>query len=232
MTMTQQPLLTVETKATGYNKYDLISYFIKSLRLGNKEEVLRIFWVMRSQKISEVYIAKKLVQFATEDTVGAEAVNYAWSTYGIVKEMKSEENALQRLMLYLCDTPKMWESEEEHYWELRRIQIREETKKQMKRGASPLKLSSWVWDKYTARGKQQLRAGKQIDRRFSGVYEGSGLYMRAHYVMRGYVQPEDTGSESAYSPHLLKCAELQMTVDAYLKKFHITAEEFLKSNSV
>lgn len=231
--MTQQPLFESKTQdIVGWNKFDLISYFIKSLRLGMKEEVLKIFWVMRSQKISELYIARKLVQFATEDAVGAEAVNYAWSTYGIVKEFKSEENALQRLMLYLCDSPKMWNSKEDHFWELRRIQIREETKKLLKKGERPFELPSWVWDKYTARGKHQLRAGKQIDRRFSGVYEGSGLYLRAHYLMNKDVKPEDTHSTTAYSPHLRRCTELQMTVDAYMERYGITPEEFLISDTL
>lgn len=231
--MTQQSLFETKTQqANAYNKYDLVSYFIKSLRLGMKEEVLRIFWVMRAQKISEVYIARKLVQFATEDAVGAEAVNYAWTTYNIVKEFKSEENALQRLMLYLCDAPKMWHSEDEHHWELRRIQIREETKRKLKKGERPLDLPSWVWDKYTAQGKQQLRIGKQIDRRFSGVYEGSGLYLRAHYLMKHDVQPADTSQVSAYSPHLLRCEELQITVDAYLEQFNVTPEQFLTSDTL
>ena len=115
-------------KNNFFNKYDLISYFLKSIRLGHTEQSLRIFWAMKQEGMTEYYIAKKLVQFATEDAVSPEAVNYSWTTLQIVKEFKSEENALQRLILYLCREEKMWESEGEHFWELRRIQIREETK--------------------------------------------------------------------------------------------------------
>jgi replication-associated recombination protein RarA len=225
--MNNQKNLFGEEVAQGYNKYNLISYFLKSLRLRQKETALRLFWIMKHQKISELYIARKLVQFSVEDSVGTEAVNYAWSTYSIVKEFKSEENAIQRLILFLCSSEKMWATEGEHYWELRRIQIREETKRQLKAGKKPLKLPEYVFDQYTAQGKGAMKRGEKIDRRFSGVYEGSGLFMRACHLKWGENQPTYTTKENAYSPHLEQCKKEGLSVDQYLRKHRITIEEFL-----
>lgn len=222
---------TKKEKSKGlYNKYDLISYFLKSLRLGETEQALTCFWAMRNMGITEFYIAKKLVQFATEDNVGAEAVNYAWSTFGIVKEFKREENAIGRLIVYLCNAPKMWESEQEHGWELKRIQIREYTKKLLKKGKKPFELPEYVFDKYTAKGKARYKKGEQIDRRYSGVYAGSGLFMRAQYLRDGHIDPTATEMAQAYSPHLLVCLKSGMTVDNYFEAHEITAEQFLDIN--
>lgn len=224
--MTQTKLFG-EEDSQNYNKYDLISYFLKSLRLRQKEMALKLFWIMRNQGVTELYIARKLVQFSTEDAVGAEAVNYAWSTYYIVKELKSEENAIQRLILYLCSCEKMWETQGEHYWELRRIQIREETKKQLKAGKRPFEIPEYVFDRYTAKGKAAMKRGEQIDRRFSGVYEGSGLFMRSCHLKWGENVPEYTGKANAHSEHLEKCKQEGLSVDRYLTKYHITIDEFL-----
>lgn len=224
--MTQTNLFG-ENDPQGYNKFDLVSYFIKSLRLRQKEMALKLFWIMRHQGVTELYIARKLVQISTEDAVGSEAVNYAWSTYSIVKEFKSEENAIQRLILYLCSCEKMWETQGEHYWELKRIQIREETKKQLKAGKKLLEIPEYVLDRYTAQGKAAMKQGKQIDRRFSGVYEGSGLFMRACYIKWGENVPEYTTKANAYSEHLEKCKQEGLSVDRYLSKYHISINEFL-----
>jgi hypothetical protein len=231
MTEPQENLFGERPKKTEkknfFNKYDLISYFLKSIRLGHKKQALRIFWCMKQEGMTEFYIAKKLVQFATEDSANPEAVNYAWTTFQIVKEFKSEENSLQRLILYLANKEKMWETEGEHHWELRRIQVREETKAMYRKKKKPFELPEFVFDQYTSFGKSALKKGEQIDRRFSGVYEGSGLFMRACHLKWGENQPNYTTKENAYSPHLEHCKKEGLSVDVYLRKHKISIDEFL-----
>jgi len=160
--------------------------------------------------------------------VGAEAFIYAQGVFQLIKDVTDEVNSLSRLILYLCDAPKMWESEKESEWENRRIHLRERIKRQYERGERPLELPSYVFDVYTARGKAAQRRGEEIDRRVSGVLEGSGLFCRAAYLRHGRLDPDDTTIEQAYSKHLLKCAREGLHVDAYLKKYDLTIDEFLK----
>ena len=216
-----------KTKTHFYNKFDIISYFIKSLRIGDKEQAITALWILLNEGMSQWYIAKKLVQFASEDAVGAEAFLYAQGVFQLISTVKEEENSLARLTLYLCDAPKQWESEEESKWEVQRIHIRERIKNQYKIGEKPLELPSYTWDCYTAKGKAALKRGEQIDRRISGVIEATGLFCRAAYLLHGRLSPQDTQPEQAYSPHLEKCLEEGLHVDAYLKEHGISATEFL-----
>ena len=210
-----------------YNKYDLVSYFLKAMRLGDTERSLQIFWALKLEGISEYYISKKLVQFASEDCVGSEIVQDAWTAFQIIREFKSEENTIQRLIIRLCEAEKMWESSGEHFWELRRIQLREQMKQKYKQQQKPFDMPDYVYDQYTAKGKAALRRGEQIDRRYSGVYEGSGLFMRASFLKWQTQNPETTTINHAYSDHLLKCKEERLTVDEYLQKHDITIDQFL-----
>lgn len=210
-----------------YNRYDLVSYLLKSIRLGRKEDALTAMWLLLREGAGQWYIAKKLVQFASEDAVGAQAFIYAQSVFQLIKDVTDEVNSLSRLILYLCDAPKMWEIEKETEWEVRRIHLREKIKRQYERGEKPVELPSYVFDVYTAKGKSAARRGEQIDRRVSGVLEGSGLFCRATYLRHGRLDPDDTTIAQAYSKHLLKCVKEGLHVDAYLRKHDITIEDFL-----
>lgn len=210
------------------NRYDLVSFLLKSLRLNRKEDALTAMWCLLNEGTGQWYIAKKLVQFASEDAVGAEAFIYAQGVFQFIKDVTDEVNSLSRLILYLCDAPKMWESEKETEWEVRRIHLRERIKKCYGRGEKPVELPSYVYDVYTARGKASQRRGEEIDRRVSGVIEGTGLFCRAAFLKHGRLDPEDTTVAQAYAPHLRKCLEEKLHVDAYLRKHDLTVDTFLK----
>lgn len=211
-----------------YNRYDLVSFLLKSIRLNRKEDSLMAMWCLLHEGCDQWYIARKLAQFASEDAVGAEAFIYAQSVFQLIKDVKDEVNSLSRLILYLCDAPKMWESEKETEWEVRRIHLRERIKKQYARGEKPVELLSYVYDVYTARGKAATRRGEKIDRRASGVLEGSGLFCRAAFLKHGRLDPDDTTVAQAYGKHLLKCAKEGLHVDAYIRKYDLTIDEFLR----
>lgn len=209
------------------NKYDLISLLIKSMRIGDIESSLKCFQAMKIQGITELYVARKLVHFASEDSITPEAVIFAWSTYGLIKEWKEETNSIERLIIYLCKSTKMYATKEENYWELRRLQIRDECSSKALQGERIIDCPSYVYDEYTAKGSALKKKGQKYDRRFSGIYEGSGLFMRACYLKWQKIDPSLTTIDNAYSPNLLQCLEEQMTVDDYLKAKSITIDEFL-----
>lgn len=211
-----------------YNRYDLVSFLLKSIRLNRKEDALTAMWCLLNEGTGQWYIAKKLVQFASEDAVGAEAFIYAQGVFQLIKDVTDEVNSLSRLILYLCDAPKMWESEQETEWEVRRIHLRERIKKQYAKGEKPVELPGYVYDVYTARGKAAQKRGEKIDRRVSGVLEGTGLFCRATFLKHGRLDSGDTTVPQAHGKHLLKCAKEGLHVDAYLRKHDLTVDDFLK----
>lgn len=211
-----------------YNRYDIVSYLLKSIRLRRKEDALTAMWLLLNEGVGQWYIAKKLTQYASEDAVGAEAYMYAVSVFLFIKDVTDDVNSLSRLILYLCDAEMMWESEKETEWEVRRIHLRERIKKCYANGQKPAELPSWIFDQYTASGKARMKRGEQIDRRASGVLEGSGLFCRACFLRDGMLDLSKTTVAQAYSPHLLTCAKEGLHVDAYLKKHGITIDDFLK----
>ncbi|MDD4318991.1 MAG: hypothetical protein PHW10_01560 [Candidatus Peribacteraceae bacterium] len=211
-----------------YNRYDLVSYLLKSIRLNRKEDALSGMWCLLREGVGQWYIAKKLTQFASEDAVGAEAFIYAQGVFQLIKDVTDEVNSLSRLILYLCDAPKIWENEKETEWEVRRIHLRERIRRCYERGEKPVELPGYVFDVYTAKGKAASRRGEKIDRRVSGVLEGSGLFCRAAFLKHGRLDPNDTTVAQAYGKHLLKCAKEGLHVDAFLRKHGLTVDEFLK----
>lgn len=216
-----------KTKPHFYSRYVLISYLIKAMRLGDSDLSLKIFWVCMEEGLSQWYIAKRLVQFASEDAVGDRAYSYAVSTFLFIDKIKNDENSVERCIIYLCKTPKMWESADEHYWECRRYQIIDEIETAYKEHCKPLEIPEWVMDQHTSQGKAKLRRGEEVDERFSGVMRGSALFMRAAYLRDGRVHSDISTKEQCHSFHLNRCMKKAMTVDQYLETYKITPAEFL-----
>lgn len=217
-----------ERKTHFYNRFDLISFLIKAMRMNRKTEAITALWLLLKEGASQWYIAKKLVQFASEDAVGADAFVYAQSVFQFIAAVKDETNSLSRLVLYLCNAPKMWETEEETRWEIERLNIQERIAAAYESGTKPIELPAYIYDVYTASGKAAMKRGEKINRGFSGVREGSGLFCRACYLRDGLLDPGKTTVEEAYSPHLMQCAKEGLHVDAYLQKYNLTVDEFLK----
>jgi hypothetical protein len=215
-------------KASFYNRYDLLSMLIKTMRIGDEEQAIQVMWLMLCERIPQVVIAKKLVDFASEDAIEPESFNFAFNAYQYIKEVKQETNTLSRVVIHLCKAKKHYACPEEHRLEVRRIHIREATKKAYRIGKKPLEVPSWVWDVYTAKGKQLKKSGEQIDERFSGVLKGSALCCRALYLRDGNIDPKNSNMKNLTSKHLARCEKEKITVDEYLEKYNITASEFLQ----
>lgn len=226
----QQPLIETweqPSKPKGlYNKYDLTSWLIKSMRMNRKHDAIQAMRCLLQDGNSQWYIAKKLVQFAVEDAVGAEPFLYVKSTYDLIVDIKDEVNALSRCVLYLCDAPKFRESKKEAYWEVERIRIRETTKEQYKKWIKPAELPEWVFDQYTARGSMKKKRWEIYDRRFSWVLVG-GNWMRWCYLRYGRLSDEDSSKDQTFCHHSLQCESEQISVDEYLDKYGISVGEYI-----
>jgi hypothetical protein len=216
-------------KAAFYNRYDLLSMLIKAMRIGDEEQAIQVMWLMLCEKIPQVVIAKKLVDFASEDATEPESFNFAFNAYQYIKEVKQETNTLSRIVIHLCKAKKHYACSEEHRLEVRRIHIREATKKSYRAGKKPLEVPPWIYDIYTARGKQLKKSGEQIDERFSGVLKGSPLCCRALYLRDGNIDPKNSDMKNLTSKHLAQCEKEKMTIDEYLEKYQISVTEFLQS---
>ncbi len=217
-------------KKSFYNRYDLLSWLIKTMRIGDTEQAIQGLWLMLCEGIPQKVIAKKLVDFASEDAIEPESFNFAFNAYQYIKEVGQETNTLSRVMIHLCKARKHYSSLEEHKLEVKRIHIREVTKSAYKKGVKPMEVPEWIYDIYTAKGKSLKKSGKQIDERFSGVLTGSGLFCRALYLRDGTIDPSKSEMEDLKSTHLAKCEKEKLTADEYLKKYGITATEFLSND--
>lgn len=229
----QQPLIETweqPSKPKGlYNKYDLTSWLIKSMRMNRKHDAIQAMRCLLQDGNSQWYIAKKLVQFAVEDAVGAEPFLYAKSTYDLIVDIKDEVNALSRCILYLCDSPKFRESKEEAYWEVERIRIRENTKEQYKKWTKPAELPEYVFDQYTARGSALKRKWAIYDARFSGILQW-GNFMRALFLKFQWLNPHESKKEQSFSDHIIKCTKEYISVDDYMAKYNLTLDDLLGNN--
>ena len=216
-----------ETKTKWlYNKYDLISYLIKSIRIWDKTRSLEIMWAMLSEKIPETYIARKLVHFASEDSVWSEAFLYAKGIHDFIKDNGSEINSLSRLVLYLCDSPKFWETEEEHYREFKRIEIRERMKKQYSKWEKPFEIPSYVYDQYTSIGKRRKQQGEMIDERVSWVLLG-WYCMRVLQLQHGKLDVENSSPSLCQNEQIKHCIKNHITIDQYIRENNADLSVFL-----
>jgi hypothetical protein len=122
--------------------------------------------------MTETYIARKCVHFASEDAVGMDIFCYAKGVHDWVRDCGSEINSLSRLVIELCRAPKFRETRKEADREVWRIRIRETIKKNYQTGNKPFDIPERVYDIYTSRGKTAYVRGENVDTRYSGVLQG------------------------------------------------------------
>lgn len=216
----QQPLIewakpSKKKKKGFYNKYDLTSLLIKSMRLWDEKLAIKTMRCMLNEWISELYIARKCVNRSSEDWIWLHIFNYAKNVHDWIRDSGSEINSLSRLIIELCNAPKFRETRKEADREVRRIHMREETKKQYKDWIKPLELPQRVFDRYTARWKQALNRGEKIDIRYSGVLHG-WLSMRKEYLSHRKLDPQKTTLSSAYDLDIMEALEMGLSYDEWM----------------
>lgn len=202
-------------KTTFYNKYDLVSLLIKSMRLGDEKLAITTMRCMLNEGVSETYIARKCVHFASEDAIVMQIYTYACSVHDFIKNNGSEINSLSRLIIELCNAEKFRHTRKEADREVWRIHLREKIKKQYKNGTKPMEMPDRVYDQYTAKGKAQLKRWEKIDLRYSGVLQG-WLFLRKQYLYEKKLLPNSCNLNYAYADDIMECLEQWMSYDEYV----------------
>jgi hypothetical protein len=213
----QQPLLEwaklpKKKKKGFYNKYDLTSLLIKSMRIGNEKLAIKTMWCMLSEWVSELYIARKCTHFASEDAVGIHIFNYAKNVHDWIRDCWSEINSLSRLIIEICNAPKFRETRKEADREVRRIHIREETKNKYKEGIKPIELPERIFDRYTSRWKAAMNRWEKFDIRYSGVLHG-WIHMRKQFLSKKKLDPQNSTLLDAYDFDILEAVKMWLSYD-------------------
>lgn len=218
MTTTTQAKTQTTTKVKTkwlYNKYDLTSLLIKSMRIWNEKLAIQTMRCMLAEWVKEVYIARKCVHFASEDAIGMEIFTYAKNVHDRIRDCWSEINSLSRLIIQLCNAEKFWESRDEADREVWRIHMREETKKQYKKWIKPIEIPERVFDRYTARWKARLNRGEMIDIRYSGVLHG-WIHMRKQYLHKWKLDPQNSSPKDAYDVDIAETLKQGLSYDQWM----------------
>jgi len=214
---TQHPLIEwakppKKKKKWFYNKYDLTSLLIKSMRIGDEKLAIKTMRCMLNEWIPELYIARKCVHRSSEDWVSPRIFNYAKNIHDWIRDCGSEINSLSRLIIELCNAPKFRETRKEADREVWRIHIREETKKQYKEWIKPLELPERVFDRYTSRWKSALNRWEKIDIRYSGVLHG-WIHMRKQFLSKKKLDPQNSTLSDAYDMDIMEALEMGLSYD-------------------
>ena len=97
----------VESKMSGYDKYEVVSALHKSLRLGNLEDSIYWGWKIWDMGRGKWYLQNYLVDICFEETWSLKLINVLIESK--FNYMDLEFIDLVRLMDLFCKTPKKWE---------------------------------------------------------------------------------------------------------------------------
>ena len=162
-----------------YRKDEVVSAWIKSMRLGLVEDALWWLYVMWEWlRLPEDYILKRLAIFAHEDAFGPEASLYAAAGIVCAKASRNDQNITFALTEYMCRATKFWEVPEGRERERLAANVEADLAKQVIRPIPPYAL-----DAHTRRGRKQ-----GPDNRFSGTDEGR-MNMVETYEREGTLEP-------------------------------------------
>lgn len=95
----------------GYDRSDVVSAFIKSMRLGNVEDALYWLRVMRKANEEKNYIVRRLICFAGEDAFGPESLSIASHLVNTHGWEGGDWNLIEQACVHLTKCVKWWESE-------------------------------------------------------------------------------------------------------------------------
>ena len=202
----------------GKNKdKDIVSAWIKSLRLGLWEESVYWLWVM-TDTYGQYYTARRMAVFAGEDCWDAQAIVLTSALLTMIeKKVPDTFNHIMYVNAYLCKCPKFWNTEEG----VERYRIAEKVRRRIVKSKDgeiiPEAIPKWAIDLHTRRGNEFAAKGewKEIDRRFGG--DMVGVYTRILMQMKhGRLHIDDGDAEYWSAMKKVKAlqeAEAQKEVD-------------------
>jgi replication-associated recombination protein RarA len=160
-----------EKKSLGYEKFnydrfEVISAFIKEMRLGNVEGALYWLDVMKRSNEPKNYIVKRLVCFAGEDAFGTEPLGIASHLVNTFGREGDDWNLIDQAVIHLTKCKKWWETETGAFW--KKCQMRHS--KLFKLGKLK-KVPHYALDVHTRKGVE-LKSQGLMDSRMSGDANG------------------------------------------------------------
>lgn len=107
----------VDYSPFGYDRSDVVSTFIKEMRLGNVEGALYWLRVMRKANEPKNYVVRRLVAFAGEDAWGPEAMAIASDMVTCFNwEPAYDWNIVEQACVHLVRCRKWWDTEDGISW--------------------------------------------------------------------------------------------------------------------
>lgn len=168
---------------------EIVSTWIKEMRLGNEEAAL--YWVHAAldNRISIPYLARRLAIFTVEDGWSAEALTVGAAIQAMAAHQPREWNAVIWGTAYMCRIPKFWESAEGRRYEERRRAAVIASHAGETKGARMRQFPSYGLDRHTRFGRSQMYRGLEVDERFSGHFSGR-KHMCDYFAAHGELDPQ------------------------------------------
>jgi replication-associated recombination protein RarA len=177
-----------------YDEKELISAWIKEMRLGNVENAFYWLNVLLEGGCNQWYIAKRLAIFAVEDCFDPQSIILGAAIFNGIAGKGFDSNALWQGTYWMCKAPKFWESEEGRVeYEATCWKVMDEYEKGVRR-----EMSSYALDFHTKTGHELRKAGKSVDTRYSGNRWGR-QFMCKQFAELGRLDPE-VGKKGSYKP--------------------------------
>lgn len=171
---------------TNFNKSEVVSAFIKSMRFGDFEEASYWLIVLIENDISETYISKRLAIFAAEDCFDSQLMILANSVYVMYNEELGDSNMIWQVLYRCCKATKFWELPEGIEYE---NTINKVIKRYDINGIE--KIPKWAIDSHTKMYYDLIKENRkqETDERFSGNDIGR-LHMIKMFQKYGKLSPD------------------------------------------
>lgn len=172
-------------------KDEAVSALIKSMRFSDFAEAAYWFEVLVENEINEVYLAKRLCIFASEDCFDSDLILLANSVFQMYLMKNGNGNMLWQVLYRCCKAKKFWEVVDGQEYE---ITINKAIEKYKKEGI--LDTPKWAIDKHTKKYYELVEKGQEhkTDIRFSGDDFGR-LHMVKMFKKYGRISCEIDDSE-------------------------------------
>jgi len=183
-----EPSAKIDYGSLGYDKKDVVSWLIKSMRLGDIDNAFYAFKVMVDANESYHYFSRLMIRFCYEDCWGAEALlvsDACWRSMMIQKQKGMRGNTPYFWIRHLTFSPKFWEIEEGRKAERAWWAIEDEVKA---RGFTR-EVPRFALDSHSRTGWEvKKETGRFPDCRFGGTRYGR-LSMCDMYARLGRLDP-------------------------------------------
>jgi hypothetical protein len=155
----------------GYDRTDVVSAFIKEMRLGHAEYALYWLRIMRKANEPKNYVVRRLIAFAGEDAWGPEALEIASHLVNTHGWEGNDWNLVEQACVHLTKCKKWWECADGVAWK------KAEMKNEQLIKLGKLKpIPRYAMDSHCKSGWALRDQGEPMENRMSG--DGNGIAKR------------------------------------------------------